>query len=165
MGRRARTIAVYHACPMSRAFESETLLDAEGALFSEARTVRFQEVDAAGIVFYPRVFEYMSDAYVSFLGARGIHLPKAIEANEYRAPLIHVEADYRAPMRFGDAIHVDVVAVTVGRTSFHLGYRIRHADGRVAAVGQTSHVCVGIPGFRPIPIPEELRAALENKMA
>lgn len=139
-------------------------MEADAPIFAEGRVVRFQEVDAAGIVFFPRVLEYMSDAYVSFLAARGIHLPKVIEAADYRAPLIHAEADYRAPMAFGDPITVEVVAVIVGRTSYHLGYRIRHADGRIAAVGQTSHVCVGIPTFRPVAIPEELRAALENKM-
>lgn len=150
---------------MSRAFDSETLAGAVETIFSEARTVRFQDIDAAGIVFYPRVQEYMHDAYMAFLTARGLHVPRSIEANAYRIPLVHAEADYFAAMRFGDPIAVEVVALHLGRTSFQVGYRIRHADGRVAAVGQTAHVTVGLPSFKPIPIPEELRAALESKMA
>lgn len=150
---------------MSRAFESAALVSAEESLFTEARTVRFQDVDAASIVFFPRIIEYMSDAYVGFLTSRGMHLPRSIEASDYRVPLVHAEADYFAPMRFGDPIVVEVVAVDVGRTSFRVGYRVRHADGRVAAVGQTAHVTVGLPAFKPIPLPEELRAALESKMA
>ncbi len=149
---------------MKRAFESEVLAGAVEVLFSEGRAVRFQDVDAAGIVFFPRVLEYLSDVYISFLTARGVHVPRSVEAGEYVIPLVHAEADYFAPMRFGDAILVDVVGVDIGRTSFRVGYRVRHADGRVAAVGQTAHVTVGLPGFAPIPIPEDLRAALESRM-
>lgn len=150
---------------MTPAFEPESLVRASETLFAEARVVRFQDVDAAGIVFYPRVLEYFHDAYVAFLTARGIHLPKMIEAGEHKLPLVHAEADYHAPMRFGDAIAVEIVAIKIGKTSFQLGYRIRHAAGRVAAVGQTAHVCVGVPKFAPVPIPEDLRAALESRMA
>jgi 1,4-dihydroxy-2-naphthoyl-CoA hydrolase len=149
---------------MSRAFESDSLAGAVETMFSEARTVRFQDVDAASIVFFPRVLEYMHDVYVAFLAARGIHLARSIEANQYRIPLVHAEADYRAPMRFGDPITVDIVALKIGRSSFQIGYRIRHEDGRVAAVGQMAHVCVGLPAFAAIPIPDALRAALESKM-
>lgn len=149
---------------MSRTFDKETLTKTGDALFSDARAVRFQDVDAAGIVFFPRVLEYMSDAYIGLLGARGIHLPRAIEAGDYRIPLVHAEADYLAPMRFGDPIRVQVVALDIGRSSFRVGYRIDHEDGRAAAVGQTAHVCVGLPGFASIPIPEDLRAALESRM-
>jgi len=149
---------------MSRAFENETLIGAAEALFSEARAVRFQDVDAAGIVFFPRVLEYMSDVYVAFLSARGVHLPRAIESGSYVIPLVHAEADYHAPMRFGDPVRVEVVALDLGRSSYQVGYRIRHEDGRMAAVGQTAHVCVGLPGWKPISIPEELRAALEGKL-
>lgn len=150
---------------MSRTFDKEALAGAADALYSEARVVRFQDVDAAGIVFFPRVLEYASDAYIGMLTARGIHLPKAIDAGGYRIPLVHAEADYMAPMRFGDPIRVEVVALDIGRSSFRVGYRLRHEDGRAAAVGQTAHVCVGLPGFSSIPIPEDLRAALEGKMA
>lgn len=149
---------------MSRTFDRETLTNASDVAFSDARAVRFQDVDAAGIVFFPRVLEYMSDAYIGMLTARGIHLPKAIEAGGYRIPLVHAEADYLAPMRFGDPIRVEVVALDVGRSSFRVGYRIKHEDGRTAAVGQTAHVCVGLPVFSSIPIPEDLRAALESRM-
>jgi 1,4-dihydroxy-2-naphthoyl-CoA hydrolase len=150
---------------MKRAFESEALSAAAEPIFSEGRDVRFQDVDAAGIVFFPRIIEYMSDVYISFLTARGMHVPRSIESAEYRIPLVHAEADYFAPMRFGDPIRVEVVALKIGRTSFQVGYRVRHADGRIAAVGQTAHVTVGLPDFKPIPLPEELRAALESKMA
>ncbi len=148
---------------MSQTFEKETLVKATEPVFSEARAVRFQDVDAAGIVFFPRVLEYMSDVYIAMLSARGVHLPKAIEADKYKIPLVHAEADYLAPMRFGDPIVVQVVAVDIGRSSFRVGYRVLHEDKRVAAVGQTAHVCVGLPGFSAIVIPDEIRAALETK--
>lgn len=141
------------------------MFSAGEAIFGEDRDARFQDVDAAGIVFFPRILEYFSDVYISFLTARGMHVARSIERSNYRIPLVHAEADYFAPMRFGDRVRVEVVALHLGRTSFQVGYRIKHADGRVAAVGHTAHVTVDLADFKPIALPEELRAALAGGMA
>ncbi len=143
-----------------RAFTTRELRDAPGARFTESRRVRFQDVDAAGIVFYPRILEYMSDVYIAMMMHAGWDLPTELRTGTVGTPLVHAEADYLAPLRFGDAVSVEVVSVALKDTSFTVGYRVRTASGKAAAVGQTVHVCLDRATFRPQAIPEGLRGML-----
>ena len=143
-----------------RGFTQGELKDAPRARFAEARVVRFQDVDAAGIIFYPRVLEYFSDVYIAMLMESGWDLPAELGKDSVGTPLVHAEADYLSPLRFGDTVSVEVVGVKLGGKSFTVGYRVRRAGGAVAAVGQTVHVCLDRASFKPHAIPEGLRAHL-----
>ncbi|WP_438043651.1 acyl-CoA thioesterase [Sorangium sp. So ce128] len=146
---------------MKRAFSVDELKQTAPRLAVERRAVRFQDVDAAGIVFYPRVLEYFSDAYMIALKERGIDLPAMIAGGMIKLPLVHAEADYLLPLRFGDTIEVEVLAPKLGDTSFTVGYRVTMTTaGRVAAIGQTVHVCIDGARFTPCPLPDDLRSAL-----
>jgi 1,4-dihydroxy-2-naphthoyl-CoA hydrolase len=128
-------------------------------IFAERRTVRFQDVDAAGIVFYARVFDYFHDAYISFLRARGVPLEAALSDGSWVAPLRRAEADYRRPLRFGDEITVAIVGLDLEETEYRVAYRIESAAG-VACAGATVHVTVDPATFRRAPMPDRLRRAL-----
>ncbi|MBI4951671.1 MAG: acyl-CoA thioesterase [Myxococcales bacterium] len=145
---------------MKRGFSPEGLKTATQVCFAESRRVRFQDVDAAETLFFPRVLEYMSDAYVGLLYARGLDVAAALRARAFAAPIVHSEVHYLRPLRFGDAVTVEVVAIDVSARSYRLGYRLRDASGQAAAVGQTAHVCVDMATFAPRRLPEELRQAL-----
>lgn len=127
----------------------------------ERRVVRFQDVDAAGVVFYARVFDYFHDAYVSFLRAAGAPLEDALRSRTWAAPLKHAEADYRQPLRFGQEVSVALVAVEVRDAEYVIRYRISAGDD-VACEGMTVHVSVHPDTFRRQPIPDTLRAALRR---
>jgi 1,4-dihydroxy-2-naphthoyl-CoA hydrolase len=129
--------------------------------YSEVRRVRFQDVDAAGIVFFARVFDYFHDAYVGFLRARGVPLEAALRDGSWVAPLSRAEADYRRPLRFGDEVEVRVESVEVSETEYTVRYRIE-VDGKTACVGRTRHVSVDPETFRRTPVPERLRRVLEG---
>ncbi len=123
--------------------------------------MRFQDVDAAGLVFYPRVLEWFHDVYVAFLAAAGTPLPEVLAAKAWAAPLSHAEARYKKPLRFGDDVEIALVCAHVEATEATLGYRLaRIDDGTVAAIGQSSHVFVDPATFRRRPVPEPLRDAL-----
>jgi 1,4-dihydroxy-2-naphthoyl-CoA hydrolase len=128
-------------------------------LYTDRRVVAFQEVDAAGIVFYARIFDYFHDAYVAFLRERGAPLEAALRDGSWVAPLTHAEASYRRPLRFGDAIQVAVTGVELEETEYRVRYTIE-ADAGVACDGETVHVSVDPETFRRCPVPEGLRRAL-----
>jgi len=146
-----------------RAFTAAELKGELHARFADPRRVRFQDVDAAGIIFYPRILEYMSDVYIAMLMSAGWDLPTELRTGTVGTPLVHAEADYLAPLRFGDEVSVEVVGVKLGETSFTVGYRVRTATGKVAAVGQTVHVCLDRTTFRPQAIPPVLREMLRGE--
>lgn len=141
----------------------EAIVAAPEALICQERTVGFQDVDAAGTIFFPKVLEYFSDAYLQLLLVAGLDVPGALARRESAAPLVHAEADYLAPLRFGDHARVEVVLARVGGSSTSYAHRIVKADGTVAAIGQTVHVWVGGASFTPIPVPAALRAYLEGR--
>lgn len=131
------------------------------SLHTERRTVPFQDVDAAGIVFFARIFDYFHDAYVGFLRARGVPLEAAVRDRSWVAPLRHAEADYRRPLRFADDIAISVVSVTLDETEFRVRYRIE-TDDAVACEGETVHVTVDPDTFRRAAVPGFLRHALDG---
>ena len=122
----------------------------------------FQEVDAAGIVFFARFFEWFHDAYCAALVERGIRFENVLSEKTWGFPLVHAEADYREPLGFAAPVRVDVDEVAVGESSVTVTYTVRGgADpARIHATGKTVHVCVDRATFRPRPLPPELRDAL-----
>lgn len=129
------------------------------------RHVRFQDVDAAGIVFFARAFDLVHDVYVEHLRARGHDMARTLEQGPYVMPLVHAEADYKAPMRFGDAIRIELQRAEFGATSFTLFARIRSATDprRVHCNTRTVHVVVDRADFRPVTVPDAIREALSPR--
>lgn len=138
-------------------FDKKDLKSLQPGRFGHEVIVRFQDVDAAGIVFFARVLDYMHDAYVAALGELGTELASVLRSRAFAAPLRHAEADYFSPLRFGDVVIVHIVAAHVEATEIVLGYQIAHkTTGTVTAVGQTVHTFVDPKSFERIPVPEAI---------
>jgi acyl-CoA thioesterase FadM len=145
-------------------FERERLRQAPSGAFKLEMPVRFQDVDAAGIIFYPRALELCHDAYVSFMDRAGLPLHEVLRG-PWLAPVRHAEADYLKPLRFGDRVEVALVAAHLetmpNPTEVTLGFRIaRIADGEVAILCQTIHTFVERKTFARTAVPDELQKAL-----
>jgi len=134
-------------------------MSATKPIVAQRRTVRFQDVDAAGTIYFPRVLEYFGDAYFEVLQLAGLDVPRMLRERELAAPLAHAEADFLRPLFFGDQIDVEVVLARVGTTSVTFGHRIRK-DSQVTSVGVTAHVFVDGRTFQPLSVPEALRRVL-----
>ena len=144
---------------------SHDLVHATEVFHAERRPVRFQDVDAAGIIFFARVLEYFHDAWLSLLALRGIDLPAILREGVWGMPLGHAEADYLGPMRFGDEVVIEVVRMDFTERSLTVGYRARSPSDRVLAIGQVVHVCIDRSTFRSRPLPNELREKLMSHAA
>src|SRR5690349_4057971 len=113
-----------HANAISdRGFSRAELVKA-GVGWTHQMVVRFQDIDAAGIVFYPRILEYFHDAYVAFLAAHGAPLHEALQTGSFLAPIKHCEADFMAPLRFGEQVGVALVRGLVAGSVVTIGYRV-----------------------------------------
>lgn len=155
----------------TRRFHREELLTAPVG-FTHPQSVRFQDIDAAGIVFFPRIFEYCHDAFVRFLAAAGEPLPNALATQSWGGPLTHAEADFLRPLRFGDELQVHIVAGELSGSTLSLGYRLAVSEllpeqgprvrvsGEVVAVAQTVHVFVAPKTFQRIEPPLRISAAV-----
>ncbi len=76
---------------------------------------------------------------------------------------MHVETDFRSPLRFGDVLHVTVTVASLGRRSATFRYvgRRGDAEGQVVAEARITVVAVGMDDFRPRPIPPVYRRLFE----
>lgn len=144
-------------------FDPKALTEKPPRTFTLERDVRFQDVDAAGIVFFARAFEYVTDVFVAFCAAGGVRVDRVIRERRWGAPLRHVEADYLRPLFFGDRIEVALVAAHLEETSVTLGYRVANtANGVVHATVQAMHVFVNADTFERCPVPSEMRSVIES---
>ena len=86
-------------------FAQAELLASRPVAFQQQTLVRFQDVDAAGVVFFPTLLAYMHDAYVAFLKAHGCDLPRVLAQSPHAfaahmaTPTLvtHGAQDFRVP--------------------------------------------------------------------
>lgn len=123
-----------------------------------AFTVRLHDVDAAGVMFFARLFVHAHDAYEDFMARQSLELEKLIGAGT-RLPLVHASADYLLPLRHGERVSVALEVEKLGRTSFTVAYALRCGDELRARL-QTVHVFLAGQGGVPSPLPEEIRQRL-----
>ncbi|MEM7247377.1 MAG: thioesterase family protein [Acidobacteriota bacterium] len=131
-----------------------------------SQTVRFGEVDRAGIVYYPRLLHFSHVAMEDFFDVEvGQSYQHVIDDRRIGFPTVHLEADFSKPMAFGDRIVIEVTFVSVGRSSVVTRYRFLGAEGddgdRRARIDVTT-ACVDMDRFRAREIPDDLRACFEK---
>ncbi len=124
--------------------------------------VRLQDVDAAGVVFFARILEYCHDALMATLGDAGLDLAARLREGRHLAPIRRVEADYLAPLRFGDRVSVGPVLARLEESQALVAHRVERPGGDPVAMVQTLHVSVDAVRFARSPFPEEWIAAFRR---
>ena len=130
--------------------------------FETQLIVAFNDIDAAGIVYFGTVFDYCHRAYERVLEAIDIPLPHILNNERWAMPLVHAEADYVAPMRHGEQITVQVKLQRLGRSSMHFHYELSGEDGDVRARVVLVHAAVETPSFKPQSLNSEFVKALAS---
>jgi 4-hydroxybenzoyl-CoA thioesterase len=132
--------------------------------FEFEKKVRFGEIDEAGIVYYPRFFNYYHLAMEEFFEqAVGTPYAEVIKSWKVGFPTVHVEADFFKPLRFGDVLVISFSVVKLGRSSVRTRYRVRRrGEDAVAAEAQLTTACVDMTTFRARVIPEQLREVFDR---
>ena len=111
-------------------------------------------------MFFGRNFDLFHDAYVAFLEAIGLPLDENLKRGEFLLPLVHAEADFRAPIRFGEGGAVELSVARLGGSSYTIAYRLVGGDGSLLSSGETVHCCVDAKSFERRALPETLRHAM-----
>lgn len=135
----------------------DALVHATKVHFSMPWLVRFQDIDAAGIVFFAKIIEFCHDAYIQFWLQKSHLFREAVHERRWIFPLVHAEADFLQPLRFGDWADVQLIHIEVTARKLHIGYRVvRRTDAQVVAVAQTIHVVVEGGTFQRVDVPREV---------
>jgi acyl-CoA thioester hydrolase len=130
-----------------------------GTVFTHPVSVRYLEVDAQGVVFNSWYLAYFDDAMTAFLAARGLPYQKMVEAG-YDVQLVRSEIDWKAGVRWQDAIEVAVSTARLGRTSFTLDFEVRRDGHEVTCSARTVYVVIATDGSGKREIPGLIAGAL-----
>ncbi len=131
--------------------------------FRTSVEVRFGDVDHAGIVFYPHFFIYFHEAFEEFFNDAGHTYHELIDDRRVGFPTVHIETDYKAPLKYGDALDIEVSVPHIGKRSATFRYVCyRHRDGIHACTANITTACVDMKSFRAIDIPDDLRELFER---
>ena len=131
-------------------------------MFVFTRAVRFAEVDAAGLVFFPRYHEYCHDALEALFGELPGGYAHLFRARDLGVPTVRLETDFTAPLRFGDVARFEITVERVGRTSLTFRHVIYRAHDRVVAATVRQVVVVArISTLTPVAVPDDIRRLAE----
>jgi acyl-CoA thioester hydrolase len=130
--------------------------------FSILRRVQFAETDMAGVAHFANYFRWMEEVEHAFFRSVGLSVVMQRDGREIGWPRVAVACEYLGPARFEDEIEFRLRVVKVGEKSFT--YEVDFAKGaEKLAVGKVTSVCCAVQadsGFRPIPIPPDIRGKL-----
>ena len=97
--------------------------------FRTSIRVRYQETDAAGVVYYSNYLVYFEVARVEALRAVGMPITE-VERRGVILPAVSANCTYHSPAHVDDLLEVAMWTEHVGRASFGFGYEVRRvAEG------------------------------------
>ena len=132
--------------------------------FTSIQKIRFDDVDGAGIVYYPQFFHLCHAAFEDFFDtAAPFSYPALVRDRRRGFPTVAIESTFEAPLAYGDIAVVELTVRKVGRTSVSFGYDIRRKrDGVLCFHAEIATVLVDLDSLKPVPIDDELRGILEK---
>ena len=121
--------------------------------------VRWEDIDAAGIINYQAYLRFFGLAEAELLRSAGLNYRFLIEVLGIWLPRVRVECNFFLPVKLDELLAVEAYFSRIGRTSVHLDFEVRRKSdlSRVVASGRYVLVCVAQKDFRPVPVPVEVR--------
>lgn len=128
--------------------------------------VRFGDCDPAGIVYFPRYFDFFHQAMETWFPAElGFGYDQFVRDRKLGFPAVHSEADFERPSRFGDRIEIHQRVTKLGRSSIGFAYQVFGPDGR-RVTGRSVCVVMSLDPLssdhgKAVVMPADLRARIE----
>lgn len=130
--------------------------------YVHTRRVRFGDCDPAGIAYFPRFFDWFHQAMEQWFDEHlGIDYAGLI-ASGHGMPCVRTQAEFKAPCRLGDTLHIHLRVAKRGGSSVVLDYRVVGDDGVLRATGQSVVVHARLTGQGVAP--ERITGALADAL-
>jgi acyl-CoA thioester hydrolase len=122
---------------------------------------RSYELDPYGHLNNAVYVNWLEHGRLCYLKDRGHTYTSVPETFGVHVVVVRQDLSYKAQVRLLDRLAVTSRIARIGRTSFTFAQEIAFPDGRVAANGEVTMVCVGKDGASA-EIPKDLRSLLES---
>jgi 1,4-dihydroxy-2-naphthoyl-CoA hydrolase len=125
--------------------------------FTYTRTIRFQDTDAAGVVYFANVLAMCHEGYEASLAASGINLKLFFSNQAVAIPIVRASVDFFRPMFCGDRIGIQLTPLRLTIEKFEITYQLEKLEiGEVVAKAITQHVCINPTSRTKKDIPAEI---------
>lgn len=128
----------------------------------ESVTIRFDDADPAGVVFYPRALGLAHAVVENLIRHSPLGWDAWFASPTHATPLRHAEADFFLPMRPGQTFEASAAVEKVGETSVTFVVEFRDKDGHVATHVRTTHVLIAKSDGRPVPLTASMCEAFSS---
>ena len=134
--------------------------------FRYATTITLFDTDASGLLFYGSLFRLTQSCFEALLREKGLPIEHWIMGNLPVLPVRKIEAEYRAPLRVGAHVEVQIANLEIGTSSLTITYAVIDTDTKTeCATATVTHVAVDRTEMKPIPVPAALAKALSGRDA
>ena len=130
--------------------------------FQVTEYVRWEDIDAAGIINYQAYLRFFGLAEVELFRSCGLSYKTLFDEVGVWLPRVHVECDFFIPVTLDELLVVDAYFGRIGTSSIHLQFEVTRSGkpGLVVATGKYVLVTVRKGELTPIPVPDIVRARL-----
>jgi 4-hydroxybenzoyl-CoA thioesterase len=135
--------------------------------FTSTQKIRFDDVDGAGIVYYPHYFHLCHAAFEDFFDdAAPLSYPEMIRDRRMGFPTVSIESDFSAPLAYGDVAVIEMTVAKLGTSSVQLHFKIRRKrDGEGCFRAKITTVYMNLDTQKAQPVDTELRTIFERFLA
>ena len=122
--------------------------------------VYYEDTDAAGVVYYANYLRFFERARTEWLRHLGLN-QEALAAEEgLRFVVRRASLDFIAAARLDDWLGISVRILKLARASLELEQEVCN-EGRRICAATIQIACLREADFRPVPIPESIRARMK----
>lgn len=133
--------------------------------FETSTQIRFGQVDAAGITFYPRYFEMLNAAIEDwFSDALGVSFQIMHFERGIGVPTVQLSAEFFSPSTLGDELTIRINPMHIGRSS--CAYEAVFSDeGTERLKVNATLVCMHLERRKSVPWPDDIRLRMMDQLA
>ncbi len=134
-------------------------------MFAYERSVRFHEVDPAGLLFFPHFLVYAHEAMERLFDPLEGGYSRLVTERRVGLPAVAVHSDFRAPLRYGDTAVVETSVARLGNRSMTLRYLFVRASDRVLSA-EVRHTVVStdLVQLASCPMPDDVRQVAQSHL-
>lgn len=108
--------------------------------------VYYEDTDCGGVVYYANYLKYFERARTQYLEERGLSVAGLMNEGTVFV-VVHAEADYRSPGRYGEILVVETTVSDVTQASFTFAHVLREkVSGRIVVEGSARLAATDVNG-------------------
>jgi YbgC/YbaW family acyl-CoA thioester hydrolase len=134
--------------------------------FTVTETIRWSDIDRAGIIYYGQFLRFFEIAETELFRAVGLSYGEVFDRFDIWLPRVQIHFDFRKPLVLDDLIEVSAYVGRFGTKSLTLRLEVNKKGERdLVAEGHIVLACVSRSTFKAVAVPDEIVARLKPYLA